>query len=450
MWSCRGLSAVAPCRWSWWGLAPSRVAPARGERASTTTTATTATTTARTARLPGQPARRDKARAAKGHNAGARSFISCPSQQVIPLLGVPAGEEVARGEGGSSVGNSGGNGEWSTKEEQPLGEFVASVAQEAVTHGAMRGRPSAAVASAVEMAAQGLLDLGFSQHQVRCLVRSSPAAMLPSAPHDQAGAPAVVSSLRALLALGLSRATCMRAVTQQPQLALTDALVIQGRGRALRRHGLGEGWLEHAVASTPELLAQTERSISERVNMLRSDCLFNGKQSQEIARTTPRALLHTPYHLQFTFQYAYFRMGMSHAEMVTTRIFGADQRRVRTRHQFLERRGLFSVERSGPHATPDPRGPSQPGLGSSQNPKAAHIIRLPDGVFLTKLANGASKEELEVFSRLLAREELDEESQEGEDSENELEVEEEVEEEAMDNSGSDSEEESDRRTRRKP
>ncbi|XP_078723945.1 transcription termination factor 4, mitochondrial-like [Lampetra fluviatilis] len=434
MWSYRGLSAVAPCRCRWWGLlAPSRVAPARGERASTTTDTTT-TDTARTARRPGQPARRDKARAAKA---------------------VPAGEEVARGEGGGSVGDSGGNGEWSTEEEeQPPGEFVASVAQEAATHAARRGWPSAAAASAaVETAAQGLLDLGFSQRQVRCLVRSSPAAMLPSAPHAQAGAPAVVSSLRALLALGLSRATCTRAVTQQPQLALTDALVIQGRGRALRRHGLGEGWLEHAVASTPELLAQTERGISERINTLRSDCLFNGKQSQEIARTTPRALLHTPYHLQFTFQYAYFRMGMSHAEMVTTRIFGADQRRVRTRHQFLERRGLFSVERSGPHATPDPRGPSQPGLGSSQNPKAAHIIRLPDGVFLTKLANGASKEELDVFSRLLAREELEEELQEGEDSENELEVEEEEVEEAMetmDNSGSDSEEESDRRTRRKP
>lgn len=349
------------------------------------------------------------------------------------------------------MGDSGGSGEWSTEEEQPAGEFVASVAQEAATHAAVWGWSAAAAASAaVEMAAQGLLDLGFSQHQVRCLVRSSPAAMLPSAPHAQAGAPAVISSLRALLALGLSRATCTRAVTQQPQLALTDALLIQGRGRALRRHGLGEGWLEHAVASTPELLAQTERGISERVNTLRSDCLFNGKQSQEIARTTPRALLHTPYHLQFTFQYAYFRMGMSHAEMVTTRIFGADQRRVRTRHQFLERRGLFSVERSGPHATPDPRGPSQPGLGSSQNPKAAHIIRLPDGVFLTKLANGASKEELDVFSRLLAREELEEELQEGEDSENELEVEEEEVEEGMDNSGSDSEEESDRRTRRKP
>lgn len=88
-------------------------------------------------------------------------------------------------------------------------------------------------------------------------------------------------------------------------------------------------------------------------------------------------------------QYVYFRMGVKQAEMVKCRLYRYALEVVRNRHTFLERRGLYQ--------TPDKKGQT-----TIINPKLDSILNVDQNTFVTSVAR-ASKEEFDVFQKLLAR-----------------------------------------------
>lgn len=93
-------------------------------------------------------------------------------------------------------------------------------------------------------------------------------------------------------------------------------------------------------------------------------------------------------------QYAYFRMGVKHADVVKTDFLQYSITKIRQRHTFLERLGRYQ--------TPDKKGQTQ-----IPNPLVKDILRVSEAEFLARTAH-SSAEEFEVFKKLLAREEEEE------------------------------------------
>ncbi|XP_030017165.1 transcription termination factor 4, mitochondrial-like [Sphaeramia orbicularis] len=91
-------------------------------------------------------------------------------------------------------------------------------------------------------------------------------------------------------------------------------------------------------------------------------------------------------------------MGVKQAEMVKSKLFRFTLNEVRSRHCFLERRGLYQ--------TPDKKGQTL-----IVNPKLNSILTVDQDTFLAQVAK-ASAEEYDVFQRLMAREWQAEEHQE--------------------------------------
>ncbi|XP_027622810.1 transcription termination factor 4, mitochondrial isoform X2 [Tupaia chinensis] len=94
------------------------------------------------------------------------------------------------------------------------------------------------------------------------------------------------------------------------------------------------------------------------------------------------------------FQYAYFRMGIQHPDLVKTELLQYSLTKIKQRHIYLERLGRYQ--------TPDKKGQTQ-----VSNPPVKHILRVSEAEFLARTAC-SSAEEFEVFKQLLAREEEEE------------------------------------------
>lgn len=93
-------------------------------------------------------------------------------------------------------------------------------------------------------------------------------------------------------------------------------------------------------------------------------------------------------------------MGIKQAEMVKHRLFRSTLEELRTRHTFLERRGLYQ--------TPDKKGQTV-----IANPKLDSVLNADLETFLLAHAANASAEEYDVFRRLVAREWKQEERHHG-------------------------------------
>ena len=83
-------------------------------------------------------------------------------------------------------------------------------------------------------------------------------------------------------------------------------------------------------------------------------------------------------------------MGVKQAEMVKAKLFKVSMEELRCRHCFLERRGFYQ--------TPDKKGQTL-----IVNPKLKDFLFTPEDVFLSQFAM-ATKEELDMFRKLIARE----------------------------------------------
>lgn len=148
-----------------------------------------------------------------------------------------------------------------------------------------------------------------------------------------------------------------------------------------------------------------QRDVDDVVQVLKEKCLFTVQQVTEILHRCPSVLQEDPSELEYKFQYAYFRMGIKHLDIVRTEFLKYSFTKIKQRHVYLERLGRYQ--------TPDKKGQTQ-----VANPSLKDFLRVSEAEFLAKTAC-SSAEEFEVFKKLLAQEEEPESSISEEEDEDE-------------------------------
>ncbi|XP_074046827.1 transcription termination factor 4, mitochondrial [Macrotis lagotis] len=252
--------------------------------------------------------------------------------------------------------------------------------------GLLQAEPSSGGQRALEpdQALRLVVDMGFSETHTRRLLGIDPGIR----PEQML---MVVSEL---MLLGLEPDPVCKVLQKNPRiLRLTDKQ-LKNRAKHLRQLGLGGGNLQHMAHCCPDLFTMSPKHIDALVSVLKDRCLFTGQQVTEILHSCPRVLQEDPSALEYKFQYAYFRMGIKQQDLVKTRYFQYSMTKIKQRHIFLERLGLYQ--------TPDKKGQTQ-----ICNPSVNSVLRVPETEFLAKTAHSTS-EEFEVFKKLLVREELEE------------------------------------------
>uniref|UniRef100_A0AAQ4QKV6 Mitochondrial transcription termination factor 4 n=1 Tax=Gasterosteus aculeatus aculeatus TaxID=481459 RepID=A0AAQ4QKV6_GASAC len=241
-----------------------------------------------------------------------------------------------------------------------------------------------------ELSLLSLLDMGFTDSQAQRIYEDTSKLRGGSAACKHA-----LSTLTALFVLGLNPSSVLKLLEKCPELYTVRESLLQQRIGNLRKLGLVEGSLQRVVSHFPQIITVPVKTVKSMVMFLREKCLFTVQQVTDILRDTPAVVLENTDKLEYKFQYVYFRMGVKQAEMVKSRLFRYTLDEVRSRHSFMERRGLYQ--------TPDKKGQT-----IIINPKLDSILNVDQDTFLTDVAK-ASAEEYEVFRRLLAREWQEEE-----------------------------------------
>ncbi|KAM5327365.1 transcription termination factor 4, mitochondrial isoform 1-T1 [Glossophaga mutica] len=228
-----------------------------------------------------------------------------------------------------------------------------------------------------------LLDMGFSgvhAHELLGIPGTQPRQLLD-----------VVSEL---VLLGVNPEPVCVVLKKSPQLLKLPVVHVKKRSSYLRKLGLEEGRLKKVLHCCPEVFTMSHRDLDSIIRVLREKCLFTAQQVTEILHRCPHVLRADPGELEYKFQYAYFRMGVKHADMVRTDFLQYSITKTKQRHAFLERLGRYQ--------TPDKKGQTQ-----VPNPLLKDILRVSEAEFLARTAC-SSAEEFEVFKKLLAREEEEE------------------------------------------
>uniref|UniRef100_A0A670JJJ2 Transcription termination factor 4, mitochondrial n=1 Tax=Podarcis muralis TaxID=64176 RepID=A0A670JJJ2_PODMU len=229
--------------------------------------------------------------------------------------------------------------------------------------------------------ADPFLDMGLSPAQITHLF-----SLQPYAPPQLRLA--VVSEL---LLLGLSTDATLNVLQKSPELLGMSSKHIKDRADLLRRLAFKEGNAFSVLFHFPRIFTLPQKRIEVLENLLKEKCLFSVQQISKILQTCPNILLEELGDVEYKFQFAYFRMGIKHREIVNSGLFQASLAEIKNRVIFLERLGLFQ--------TPDKKGQTQ-----VVNPKLKRIIRASESDFIEKMAC-SSLEEYNIFKKLLAREE---------------------------------------------
>ncbi|XP_055472374.1 transcription termination factor 4, mitochondrial [Psammomys obesus] len=252
----------------------------------------------------------------------------------------------------------------------------------------------------LEKVIRSLLDMGFDEAHINALLSIQPNV------HPQQ----LLNIISEFLLLGLNPEPVFIALKKSPQLLKLSTMQMRRRSSYLQKLGLGEGKLRRVLHSCPEVFTMRQRDIDSVVKVLKEKCLFTVQQITEILHRCPSVFQEDPSELEYKFQYAYFRMGLKHLDIVRTDFLQYSITKIKQRHIYLERLGRYQ--------TPDKKGQTQ-----IPNPSVKIILRVSEAEFLAKTAC-SSAEEFEVFKKLLDREEEVSESHASEEEEEEEEDEE--------------------------
>ncbi|XP_054426396.1 transcription termination factor 4, mitochondrial [Pteronotus mesoamericanus] len=231
-----------------------------------------------------------------------------------------------------------------------------------------------------EAVISSLLDMGFSDVHAHELLSIQPGTR----PRH------LLDIVSELILLGVNPEPVYVALKKSPQLLTLPVMHVRKRSSYLRKLGLEEGKLKRVLHCCPEVFSMHHRDVESIIRVLREKCLFTAQQVTEILYRCPHVLRADPGELEYKFQYAYFRMGVKHADVVRTGFLQYPISKTRERHTFLERLGRYQ--------TPDKKGQTQ-----VPNPLLKDILRVSEAEFLARTAC-SSAEEFEVFKKLLARE----------------------------------------------
>ncbi|XP_036757194.2 transcription termination factor 4, mitochondrial isoform X3 [Manis pentadactyla] len=174
-----------------------------------------------------------------------------------------------------------------------------------------------------------LVDMGFSDVHIHGLLSVQPGT------HPQQ----LLDIISELLLLGLNPEPVYVALKKSPQLLKLPIMQMRKRSSYLRKLGLGEGKLKRVLQCYPDIFTVRQRDLDSIVNVLREKCLFTGRQVTQILHSCPHVLQEDPAELEYKFQYAYFRMGLQHVDVVRSDFLQYSIAKTRQRHVFLERLG---------------------------------------------------------------------------------------------------------------
>ncbi|XP_013921392.1 PREDICTED: transcription termination factor 4, mitochondrial [Thamnophis sirtalis] len=200
-----------------------------------------------------------------------------------------------------------------------------------------------------------------------------------------------LTAISELLLLGLSITTILKVLEKKPELLRMPPKHLKERADLLRRLGLDAESLTQVALHFPSIFTVPHKRIKSLEKLLKEKCLFTMAQISKILQTSPQLLLEELNDVEYKFQFAYFRMGLKHGQIVQSGFFQASMAEINKRINFLERLGRYQ--------TPDKKGQTQ-----IINPKLKSIIKTSEQDFVTKVAC-SSMEEYKVFKKLLADEE---------------------------------------------
>ncbi|XP_062962978.1 transcription termination factor 4, mitochondrial-like [Cynocephalus volans] len=256
----------------------------------------------------------------------------------------------------------------------------------------------------LEKVISSLPDMGLSDARINELLSRQPGANPQK----------LLDIISEFILLGLNPEPVYVALKKSPQLLKLPIMQIKKCSSYLRKLGLGEGKLKRVLHCCPEIFTMCQQDIDDIVGVLKEKCLFTVQQVMEILHRCPYVLLEDPDELEYKCQYAYFRMGIKHLDMVRTEFLQYPVTKIKQRHIYLERLGRYQT-------------PSKKGQTQIPNPLIKDILRISEAEFLARAAC-SSAEEFEVFKKLLAREE-EEDTESGTSDDKRASLEEEEEEE---------------------
>ncbi|XP_061492676.1 transcription termination factor 4, mitochondrial isoform X2 [Rhineura floridana] len=248
-------------------------------------------------------------------------------------------------------------------------------------------RPAGADLLNLGKVADPFLDMGLSPAQITQLF-----SLQPNLPPQTR-----LTVVSELLLLGLNTDSTLKVLQKSPELLKMSLKHLRDRADLLRRLGFEEG-MNHVAIHFPSIFTLPQKKIESLERLLKEKCLFTVHQISTILQMCPNILLEELNDVEYKFQFAYFRMGVKHREIVQSGFFQASLTEIKNRLIFLERLGLYQ--------TPDKKGQTQ-----VVNPKLKSIIRFSETDFVTKMAC-SSVEEYKIFKKLLVREERRLEEQE--------------------------------------
>ncbi|XP_028822782.1 transcription termination factor 4, mitochondrial [Denticeps clupeoides] len=220
-----------------------------------------------------------------------------------------------------------------------------------------------------------LLEMGFTETQAEHLYSTF------NTTQSKMG----TSVLTALMVLGLNHSTIVKILDRNPALYSLKGDQVQQRIENLWKLGLIEGSIQRVVSFYPQILNVPVKKVNALSHFLRDKCVFTAQQVTDILRDTPEIVEHNVGDLEYKVQYAYFRMGAKQADMVKAKLFRVSLDELRSRHCFLEHRGLYQT-------------PNKKGQTLIINPKLKDFLGVPEEMFLTEVAK-ATKEEFDIFCR---------------------------------------------------
>nr|XP_024646159.1 transcription termination factor 4, mitochondrial isoform X3 [Macaca nemestrina] len=271
----------------------------------------------------------------------------------------------------------------------------------------------------LERVISSLLDMGFSNAHINELLSIRPGASLQQ----------LLDIISEFILLGLNPEPVYVVLKKSPQLLKLPIMQMRKRSSYLRKLGLGEGKLKRVLYCCPEIFTMRQQDINDTVRLLKEKCLFTVQQVTKILHSCPSVLREDLGQLEYKFQYAYFRMGVKHPDIVKSEYLQYSLTKIKQRHIYLERLGRYQ--------TPDKKGQTQ-----IPNPLVKDIFRVSEAEFLARTAC-SSVEEFEVFKKLLAREEEESDSSTSDDKRASLDEDEDEDDEDDDEAEDDDEDEDD-------
>ncbi|CAH1797549.1 unnamed protein product [Owenia fusiformis] len=171
---------------------------------------------------------------------------------------------------------------------------------------------------------------------------------------------------------------------------------------SLRQITLKEKEAIQLIASDPNVRHITHKDMTSRVAQLKG--LFKTSHVLRLILKSPKLLYDDFSEVAYKFQYVIFKLGVDQKPIMSTKLFDHSVMHIKTRHEFLERAGLYQL-------------PNKKGETTIENPSLYQIFDTSDSVFAQKVAKMPTADYMTFKKLYELEEEMREEQSDSDQSE---------------------------------